>query len=88
VIAKNNTEKNSLLEKLDYEKKRMIAFKQNVEFDEVMRIPDRRQALRQFCIKENSIENLNFIEAVEEYKTIRFVADRIKKQSEIIGNLI
>jgi hypothetical protein len=64
----------------------MVAYKQNVEFDEVMRISDRRQALRQFCIKENSAENFNFIEAVEEYKSMRNVTDRIKKQKELIGN--
>jgi PAS domain-containing protein len=88
VIAKNNTEKNSLLEKLDYEKKRMVAYKQNAEFDAVMRNGDRRAALRNFCIKENSVENFNFLEAVEDYRAMKNVTDRIKKQKEIMETFL
>jgi len=88
VIAKNNTEKNSLLEKLDNEKKRMQAFKQNAEFDEMMRTPDRRNAFKNFCAKEASSENINFLEAVEEYKAMKNVTDRIKKQQDIIDTFL
>ena len=64
--------------------KQMETFKQNLEFERVLFNPNLREEFRSFCKKECSEENLNFLEDVMFYKSLKKPSDRAKKQEEII----
>jgi PAS domain-containing protein len=77
INAQNNAEQNSMMDKL----KKM---QDDLDFKEMWKTPRRRQAFKDFCVRERSVENVLFVEEVEVYRTIVNVAERYKKQMEIL----
>jgi hypothetical protein len=86
-IIKDMRERNKVLDNLENEKKQLSAMEDQFVFEQEFRDPIIREAFTKFCKKENTIENIYFLEFVEEYKKLD-QASRNKNQKLVYGKSI
>ena len=58
------------------------------DFDKMMLNPDERELFKEFCRQERSEENILFLEAVLDYKSIKQTHERMIKQETIIQTFL
>ncbi len=87
---RNNTEKKSILEKLDLEMKNIEAYKLQEEFENMLRSLDERFNFVDFCSKRNDVgtRNLFFLLDAIEFRQEADVHRRERKQKEIIAKYL
>jgi hypothetical protein len=83
-IIKDMRERNHVLDKLQNEMKQLSVMEDQFVFEQEFRDPIIREAFTKFCKKENTIENIYFLEFVEEYKK-QDQASRNKSQKLVFG---
>lgn len=59
-----------------------------IEFENMMKNVELKEKLLQWCKKGISLENLESLERVEEYKSLKQVYDRALKQQETIHEFL
>jgi hypothetical protein len=84
IIARNNTEKKSLLDKLNAEMRSVEALERKDEFDIMMRSYEKQVKFIEFCQKNNQAGNMLFLVDVIAYKRESDIQKRVNLQSEII----
>ncbi|KAL0487670.1 regulator of G-protein signaling [Acrasis kona] len=88
VIAKNNSDKAMLQAQIESEQNRIEEHKRKVEFNRLMGSKKRRATFREYCSRSSNQNNVDFLEVLEEYKSIKSLDARCEKQEEIIKNYL
>jgi PAS domain S-box-containing protein len=88
VLARNISERKSLQNSIEAERRRLAEAQQNLEFDALWRDKRRRLLFTQYCTRMMSDENVKFLEAVEEYRSIRNQQKRVEMQKWIYSQFL
>lgn len=77
IFCRNDTERKALFHELI-----------RVQFEDMWMHTERRKLFQEFCAKELSVENFNFMEAVEVYQQTNSVKQRMKLKQKIIDTYV
>jgi PAS domain S-box-containing protein len=87
LVIRNLTEQSTLLEQLKQQNEKMKQMDSMFELDQNLEDEKYKARLYQFCQMEKNSENLEFLDAVKNYKRMN-VKDRIEKQQVIFDTFI
>jgi methyl-accepting chemotaxis protein len=88
VLARNLTEQKEMQESLEAHNDQIKNMAAQIEFDYMLRSPEMRDKFKEWCLMEQSEENILFIESVEEYRMIRQAHERAMFQQEIVDTYL
>jgi methyl-accepting chemotaxis protein len=83
-VIKDMRERNEVMDKLQNEMKQLSEMEDQFTFEQEFRDPIIREAFSKFCKKDNTYQNVQFLEFVEEYKKLDQTS-RIKNQKLAYG---
>jgi PAS domain S-box-containing protein len=88
VLARNISENKLLKNSIEAERFRLALMEKNIEFDQLWSDSRRRQAFISYCTRMMSEENVKFLEAVEEYRSVMKQQHRVELQKQIITQFL